>query len=114
MYNAAQEASSFVAGVGYDEYMQSTLVRRATERTIEIVGEAARRVSDDARTALPEVAWGAIVATRHILAHDYDDVEHEKIWRAATVHVVRLVEQIKPVLDANAPPPESRQDPGEP
>lgn len=114
MLAAARECTGYVAGLSRDEYLRNMLVRRAVERTVEIVGEAARKVSDQGRRELPGVAWGAIVATRHILAHEYDDVDHEQIWRVVSVHVPRLVEQLTPVIESNPPGPESCKDPADP
>jgi uncharacterized protein with HEPN domain len=88
--------------------------RAAVERAIEIIGEAARNVSMDGRAELPAVAWRAIIATRHILAHDYGDVDIEKIWRIANEHVPVLLAEIQEVLREHPPGPESLKDPAEP
>lgn len=114
MLAAARECAGYVAGLSREEYLSNMLVRRAVERTVEIVGEAARKVSEHGRRDLPEISWGAIVATRHILAHEYDDVDHEQIWRVVSVHVPRLVQQLTPVIESNPPGPEARKDPAEP
>lgn len=66
------------------------MLRSAVERQIEIIGEAARRVSDDFRVAHPEIAWRPIIAQRHILAHEYGEIEDDLIWRVATIHVPEL------------------------
>jgi uncharacterized protein with HEPN domain len=50
------------------------LFRAAVERWIETIGEAARAVSHQFQNAHPEIEWRKIIATRHILAHDYGSV----------------------------------------
>jgi uncharacterized protein with HEPN domain len=114
MLRSAQTLRGFTAGLSRETFDQQEVVRLAAERCIEIIGEAARGVTPPGRAALPEIEWGAIVATRHILAHQYDEVDHDRIWRIVTVHAPALIAALKPVLDANPPGPESRQPPDQP
>lgn len=107
MRRAAEQAIAFTRNKTLESFRTDELCRRATERVVQIIGEAAYHVSDDARNLLPDVMWGAIVATRHILVHDYEDVDHEKIWRIATQHMHELLRQIDPVLAANPPGPDA-------
>ena len=69
----------------------------------------ARRLSTTFRDAVPAVPWRRIMATRHILAHDYDEVNDETVWRIATVHIPELVEHIEPLLAPPPPDPEPEQ-----
>lgn len=114
MVRAAQDAVNFTSDCAHEAYLEDTRRRMAVERVISIIGEAARKVSPEARAQLPGIEWGAIVATRHIIVHQYDEVDHEKIWRIVTIHLPALIDQIAPILDANPPGPESLKDPGEP
>jgi uncharacterized protein with HEPN domain len=75
----------------------------AMERWIELIGEAARKVSPEFQALHPEIAWRPIIATRHILAHNYGDVDPVILWRIATHHLPELVRQIEPLLP---PPPD--------
>jgi uncharacterized protein with HEPN domain len=43
---------------------------------------------------------------RHVLAHDYGEIKHDRIWRVATVHVPELIEQLKPLVPAPPADPE--------
>lgn len=114
MLGAAERAVSFVEGLSEPSYMRDIKTQHATERAIEIIGEAARRVTAEARRQVPDVAWGAIVGVRHILAHEYGEVDREKIWRIATTHIPGLIRILRPLLDANPPAPEAGIDPAEP
>lgn len=75
-------------------------MRSAVERQIEIVGEAARRLTDAFRSEHADMAWRAVIAQRHILAHAYGEIEDELIWRGATIHIPALVNQIRPFVPA--------------
>ena len=72
--------------------------QRAVERAVEIIGEAARQVSDDFRRAHPAISWRPIIAQRHVLAHEYGEIMQERIWRVATTHVPALIAQLEPLI----------------
>ncbi|HEX8324567.1 MAG TPA: HepT-like ribonuclease domain-containing protein, partial [Tepidisphaeraceae bacterium] len=80
------------------DYEQNEMLRLAVERCIEIIGEAARRVPPAFRDANPQIAWRPIMATRHILAHDYDAVNNDTVWRIVIDHLPPLIEQLRPLI----------------
>jgi uncharacterized protein with HEPN domain len=51
------------------------------ERNIEIIGEAARRISDDLKQEYPEIPWRKIITQRNVLIHDYDDIDYKEFGR---------------------------------
>lgn len=106
MLRAAETVMRFVEGKTREDLPGDDLLRHAIERVIEIIGEAARRMSPGFREEHPEIPWRAIMATRHILAHDYDEVDHDIVWRIVTDHVPVLIEQLRVLL----PPPPSDGD----
>jgi uncharacterized protein with HEPN domain len=65
---------------------------------VEVVGEAARKVSPEFQAAHPEIPWRPIIAQRHVLAHDYGEIDQEKIWRVANVHIPDLIVQLEPLI----------------
>ena len=81
------------------------MLRHAVERNLEIIGEAARRLSLSFREETPQLPWRAIMATRHILAHEYDDVDIEIVWRIVTEHVPAMIPQLRAVLPPLPPDP---------
>lgn len=103
MLHAAERTVRLTAGRSRQDYLRDELLRLAVERSIEIIGEAARRVPQSFRDAHPHIAWRAIMATRHILAHDYDTVNDDTVWRIVTDHIPRLVEQLKPLIPPEPP-----------
>ncbi len=103
MLEAARAVEQFSEGHTFDDYLTDRMLRSAVERQIEIIGEAARRVSPACQSAHPEIPWRIIVAQRHVLAHEYGEIKHERIWRVVKQHLPQLIEQLKPL----APPPPS-------
>ena len=74
------------------------MLRAAVERNLEIIGEAARRISDELKQEHPEIPWRKIIAQRNVLIHEYDDIDYKEIWQVATFHLLRLVDQIRPLI----------------
>ncbi|MGB7159142.1 MAG: HepT-like ribonuclease domain-containing protein [Tepidisphaeraceae bacterium] len=105
MLGAAEAALEHVAGKSRDDYEKQKLLRHAVERNIEIIGEAARRLPAEFREQHPEIRWRVIMATRHILAHDYDAVDNDIVWRILTDHLPPLITQLRVLLPPAPPPP---------
>src|SRR5439155_39785 len=105
MLTAARAVESFVAGRTFEQYVADLMFRSAVERQVEIIGEAARGLSDTFRTTHPEIPWPAIMAQRHRLAHEYGEIDNALIWQVATFHVPQLIKQIEPLI----PPPPAEQ-----
>jgi uncharacterized protein with HEPN domain len=98
MLDASRAIGQFVKGKSFLDYTRDRMLRGAVERHIEIIGEAARNVSPSFRNDHPEIPWSKIVAQRHVLAHEYGEVKHERIWAVATVHIPELIVQIEPLV----------------
>lgn len=103
MLDAGREVTKFVAGKRYHDLVSDRMLRLAVERELEIIGEAARRVSVEFRERHPEIAWAAIVAQRNVIAHEYGDIRLEWIWTVATSRVPELVRILEPLIP---PPPD--------
>lgn len=101
MLVAARNITCFVEGKSRQEYEENLILRSAIERQIEILGEAARRISSPLKSAHPEIPWRRIIAQRNVLIHEYDDVLDAEIWDVASVHIPALL----PLLEALTPPP---------
>ena len=109
MLDAARAVRDFVSGRSYKDYRQDRMLRGAVERHIEIIGEAAGRVSKTFRDAHPEVPWQRIIAQRNVLVHEYGDIQHDLMWKAATVHIPALVD----TLERLSPPISPEEDQGQ-
>jgi uncharacterized protein with HEPN domain len=103
MLTAAKAVMAFVQSRTLDDYVTDLMLRSAVERQVEIIGEAARRVSKVFREAHAEIPWRPIQAQRHVLAHEYGEIKHDRLWRVATIHIPDLVGQLEPLVP-NLPP----------
>lgn len=91
MLQAAEKARNYVQGRTFEDFKKEDLLQDAVERNIEIVGEAARKVSASFKEAHPEIPWRKIIAQRNVLVHEYEAIKEEEIWEVAAVHLPRLV-----------------------
>jgi uncharacterized protein with HEPN domain len=105
MLTAAKAVQQFVGEHDLDQYLTDELLQAAVERKIEIIGEAANRVSSPFQRAHPEIPWSKIVRQRNVLAHDYGRIEHDRLWTVVSVHLPELVIQLQRLL----PPDESTE-----
>jgi uncharacterized protein with HEPN domain len=103
---AAKRIREFVGARTFHEYERDEMLQAAVERKLEIIGEAARGVSAAFQAAHPEIPWRAIIAQRHVLAHEYGEIRQEKLWHVATVRVPELIALLEPLV-----PPPPREDP---
>ncbi|MCC6321858.1 MAG: DUF86 domain-containing protein [Phycisphaerales bacterium] len=110
MLDAARRVVRYTHGFDEAAFRGDDKTQAAVERRVEVIGEAARRVSQTTRSTMPQLAWGAIVGTRHILAHEYGEIDQAQMWRIATVHVPAL----EPALRDHPPPSEASKDLGAP
>ena len=84
--------------LSFTQYAADENLRLATERRIEIIGEAARRISPELKEANPEIPWRLIVDQRNVLIHAYDEIETERIWALAQQDIPRLLEQLEKLM----------------
>ena len=102
---ACRSIENATAGLDLNIYGETEVVRLATERAFEILGEALNR-ADKAdpsfRSQIPEI--GDIIGMRNKIAHGYDNVDDEIIWRAAENHVPGLKMKLEAWLEQNDPP----------
>jgi uncharacterized protein with HEPN domain len=98
MLTAARGVVSSLAGRTFEEFTSDENLRLATERRIEIIGEAARRISAELKDDHPEIPWRLIVDQRNVLIHSYDEVEEERIWGLAEQDIPRLIEQLEELI----------------
>jgi uncharacterized protein with HEPN domain len=103
MLDAAQSGIDMISGRSSEDFAADHTAKLAMERTMEIIGEAARRVSQTTRDAHPEIPWRTIIGQRNILAHEYGRVDHMQLYRTASEDLPRLVGLLR-----NALPPTER------
>jgi len=100
MREAAHDVIEFIKGATFDRFSKNKLLRYAVERRIEVIGEAARHISEPFKMKHPEIPWRRIIGQRNILAHEYGEILLERVWRTAKESIPELAE----LLDKMIPP----------
>jgi len=87
------------AGLSYEAFIADETLRRAFVRSLEVIGEAAKKVSDDFRVMHPSVEWRAMAGMRDRLIHNYFGVDLELVWDVVQTRIPALREQIASILE---------------
>jgi uncharacterized protein with HEPN domain len=103
MLEAATQAVAFVEGRERSDIETDPQLRLALLRSIEVLGEAASRISTETRTAYPRIPWRRIISTRNRLIHAYFDIDLDIVWTTATQSVPELAYILRDILDAENP-----------
>ena len=98
MLEAAENARRFISGKSRADLDTDPMLLFALVRAIEIIGEAASRVSAEQRTTSPTVPWTAITAMRNRLIHAYFDIDRDIVWRTVTEEIPSLQSQLLQLL----------------
>ena len=101
---AADRAQTFVAEMTAEEFLSDLKTQAAVVRQLEIIGEAAKRLSQECQSQIPAVKWREIAGMRDKLIHHYDEVDYERVWRTVTRDVLTLIEQLRPIVPAQDKP----------
>ena len=96
----AERATKFVGARSLQEFLSDDLVQAAVIRCIEVVGEAARQISEDTRRRAPGIPWAQIVGMRNILAHDYGAVDLERVYTVVTRDLSDLLEHMHELISS--------------
>ena len=103
MLDMARKAVDKAAGTTRDEFDGDEDLRIVLTHLIQVVGEAAARVSVEFKHRNARIPWRAIVGMRHKIVHDYMHVNYDLVWDAATVDLPPLVAELEKIV----PPDES-------
>ena len=99
MQEFARVVLEYVKDRTEQEFLDDRLLRDAVAYNLQVVGEAAYKVTDAFKEQHPEVDWFKIAGLRHRIVHDNRRVDDETLWRITQKYVPPLVEQLRKLLD---------------
>lgn len=103
MLLAARKVEDFTAGISWEQFKANDILQNAVMRQIQIIGEAARKISRQYRDAHSEIPWQMIIGMRNRLVHEYFDIIPERVWDVVDRDIPELIRLIEPLV----PPDES-------
>ena len=106
MLEAARETRQLLLGYTMDKLLADARTRRALERTLEVLGEAANRVSVPMREHHPRIPWAKIIGQRNVIAHGYAVIDHSRLFRTATRDLPGLIADLEWIVKSLATDPE--------
>jgi uncharacterized protein with HEPN domain len=106
MIEFCDRVMEYTAGFGLEALLADRMRFDATLRNVELIGEAASRVSPAIRALSPEIEWRQIVGVRNRLAHAYLTLDTGTLWLVITDSVPRLRSQLRTLMDTLSAAPE--------
>jgi uncharacterized protein with HEPN domain len=97
MVTFATKVLAYVDGLDQAAFVADERTYDATLRNLELLGEAATHVPDDARAAHPEIPWRMIIATRNRLIHGYLGIDDDTVWSIVRDDVPALLSSLRSI-----------------
>ncbi len=94
----AAEVSKYTDALSFEEFVIDGKTTRAVIRSIEVIGEAASKISIDFREGYPDIPWQKIIGMRNRLIHVYFDIDYNVIWQTVKENLPPLIEQLQLIL----------------
>jgi uncharacterized protein with HEPN domain len=107
MLEAAREAVSFAQNRFRSDLDSDRMLVLSLVKSIEIVGEAAARVTKECRHRYPEIPWPNIIAMRNRLIHAYFDIDLDRVWDTVFDDLPPLIASLEQILLLEDPPTSS-------
>jgi uncharacterized protein with HEPN domain len=98
MLENARLAQHFMRGKSRDDLHSDTMLSYAVVRALEVIGEAANRVTAEIQAALPDIEWSNIIGMRNRMVHGYDKVNYDIVWTVVEDKLPPLIEQLVSAL----------------
>src|SRR5213593_4044276 len=86
-------------GLSPETFEADETLRRAFVRSLEVIGEAAKKLPDDFRARHPQVEWRAMTGMRDHLIHDYFGVDYHLVWDVVIHKIPELRRQVAGLLE---------------
>ena len=99
MLEMSEKAIDAIRGKNRQEYDNDLTLQMGLAHFIQIIGEAARRVSPDFQSAHPEILWRQIIGTRHRIVHDYMNIDEDVVWKIVQDDLPDLVGSLKILIN---------------
>jgi len=95
---SAKIALDYVSGKTWDQFYEDIQCQDAVLRRIEIIGEAARHISPQARKKHPQIPWREMTLLRNLVIHKYDVVDINQVWDTVQNKIPPLVKELSKIV----------------
>ena len=98
---SARLVRSYLEGVTREVFMRNVQLQDSVIRRLEIIGEAANRLSAFYRERHPAIPWGRMIGMRNRMIHTYDAVDLDIVWTTAHERIPELLALIEPLAPSD-------------
>ncbi len=85
---AIRRITVYVSGVEKERFFVDILIQDAVIRNLEIIGEAAKKISDEYREQHADIPWREMAGLRDVLIHNYGSVDLYIVWKTSSNHIM--------------------------
>ena len=93
--NCIMDINEFTESVEYDQFKKDKMRKLAVERQLEVIGQAAGKISVETQKMMKNIPWKNIIGLRNKLAHDYGEILAERIWKISKTSIQELLDELK-------------------
>jgi uncharacterized protein with HEPN domain len=91
------DINEFTNSVEYYQFERDKMRKLAVERQLEVIGQAANKISIEAQNILENIPWKNIIGLRNKLAHDYGEILAERIWKISKNSLQELLNELEKI-----------------
>ena len=95
---AARRVQRYMRGASWERFQSDEMLQDAVARPLEIIGEAARNLSQQTRAQHPEIPWIRMIGLRNVLIHKYFRINLRQIWDIVEIDIPILIQNIEPLV----------------
>jgi len=98
--DSLNDIDNFISGMGQDAFLSDRKTINAVVRSLEIMGEATKKIPESMKKAQPDVPWKRMAGMRDKLIHEYSGVDLEVLWKTVTEDLPPLRSSIQKLIAA--------------
>jgi uncharacterized protein with HEPN domain len=102
MLNAAKQALDYVGEKNLESFLNDPQCQDAVIRRLEIIGEAASRISKETKIAFPGLPWTEMIRMRNLLIHEYEKVDPVIVWETVKADLNELIQTLEVLIKEKA------------
>jgi uncharacterized protein with HEPN domain len=96
--DSISEIERYILSATFEDFAENSMMRFATIKQIEIIGEAANYLTDEIKDGSADIAWRQIIGLRHILVHEYFGIDTLLIWQIISADLPKLKADVLDIL----------------
>ena len=97
--NCIKDINEFTMEIQFHEFEKDKMRKLAVERQLEVIGQAANKISKETQDILKNIPWPNIIGLRNKLAHDYGEILAERIWTISKNSIQELLKELEKIED---------------